>query len=482
MITEIFSRFRNLQIKVQIDPSILQNHLQNDSRFSNLQGNTISVNLNLYKLICAIGTIQTRRFAPSNRQKFCDKADLLKCLYHDNNFKVKINEIRLKLGSEVLGTISQELGIGISVLISDYLFGIEYSTISRILSNTKRPDWNCFTKGNKVLVVESKGSTSNSTINSMASNALMQKRTRNGDIKVASLSLLKENEISFNKFLDPPIKQNNMNYEEYRKILKAGHYASIFSFIGQSELSKYFSHMQKRLSGKISESEQVQKNIIFDKIRRKYYRIRESQKDFYGNFLRTSDNTFLYIGIDSRLINYYGFIDFQDYESEIDRIEDKNHYYITRDGIVFIEIRNIEKFKDIIDIRRIRHYQEFNTISDIDEMTGFSFEKYVVFLLNYNGFETLNEVKIGNKRVDIIAQKGNKKYIIELKLFRKKKINLQDIIEQLYSLKENSGFKVVLITNAIIDEKFADDELIIIDRNLLKQIVQKSYILSDYIK
>jgi hypothetical protein len=68
IIREITSHFRNLNIAVEIDSNLLG---ENDCDDNEPIQKTIPVNL--YRLIYAIGTIQTRRFAPSNRQKFQDK-------------------------------------------------------------------------------------------------------------------------------------------------------------------------------------------------------------------------------------------------------------------------------------------------------------------------------------------------------------------------------------------------------------------------
>lgn len=98
MISSFLLVFRNLRIQVEIDPLLLQ-HLDCTDK----ETTSISMTVNLFRLIYLIGTIQTRRFAPSRRQKFTDKSDLLeKINAADGEFRVRINDVRLNLGDEVL--------------------------------------------------------------------------------------------------------------------------------------------------------------------------------------------------------------------------------------------------------------------------------------------------------------------------------------------------------------------------------------------
>ena len=134
------------------------------------------------------------------------------CIRDSSNtedFKIKIDETRSSCGSEILTTMSEDFGVGISVVIAMTLYNIQESTIQKIYGSDKRPDWKCQTTDNRILIVESKGSTSMATSRRQQTNALIQKNRRNGDIKVASLTVLNENNISTNRFLDPPIVPDN---------------------------------------------------------------------------------------------------------------------------------------------------------------------------------------------------------------------------------------------------------------------------------
>ena len=125
LIRELISRFRNLEVHVTIDQALLAS-LDCEDQVSTQR----VISFNLYKLIYAIGTIQSRRFAPSNRQKFSDKSDLIEKIYSNTiEFRVKLNEIRVTDGQEVLTSLSEDFGVGISVIIAESLFNLKYSTI-----------------------------------------------------------------------------------------------------------------------------------------------------------------------------------------------------------------------------------------------------------------------------------------------------------------------------------------------------------------
>jgi hypothetical protein len=167
--------------------------------------------------------------------KLIDKSDLLEKIYTGDDFKVKINEIRHLNGSETLKSISEDLGVGISVVIVESLFDIKSSTITKIKGTGKRPDWQCQTKSDEIIIVECKSAISATTSTTQQSNALLQKNQLSGDIKIASLTILNENDISNNRLIDPPIGREAKSPIMENHILRARHYASTFSLLGSSE-------------------------------------------------------------------------------------------------------------------------------------------------------------------------------------------------------------------------------------------------------
>jgi len=473
-IREIQSRFQNFQVSVEIDPKLLPELDCDDKTSTNRL-----ITFNLYKLIYSIGLIQTRRSRQSKRMKFIDKSDLIERIYSDTNFRIKINEIRADRGSEILGSISEDFGVGISIVIAEKLFNIEFSTIQRVFGNQKRPDWKCQTKDNRILVVESKGSSSLQTSLGQTDNALIQKTKATGDIKIASLTLINEDEISTNRFLDPPIRPSDYDSEMENKILRAGHYSSIFSFLGNVALSRYYIQMRKRLMRIITEKEQIEKNNMFFQLRDIYPNISFEESLFTGTFYRVDKERFIFIGVDKKLISYQGFLAFEDYPNEVNKTINNNNFMLFQDGILIIEIFNIKQFSNVVNIERIRNYQENITITDVDEMTHLSFEKYVVYLLKKFDFEVNQQQRIDNFIADAIGVKDDQKYLFEMKLSKSKKIG-RNVIPNLSKLLESSNLsKVVLITNAIVQkERFLENNnLIIIDRIKLRKLLYNNEIL-----
>lgn len=476
-ISEITSRFRNFQVQVTIDNELMKYIDSNDKVTVNR-----TITFNLYKLIYAIGTIQTRRFAPSNRMKFLDRTDLIEKIYtNTNDFRVKIHDIRQNGGQEVLSTISEDFGVGISVVIAEALFNIKYSTIQRIHGTDKRPDWKCQTKDNRTLIIESKGASSQATSNTQELNALKQKNRRVGDVKIASLTIINEDQISTNRYLDPPIESEKIDSEIQNRILRAGHYSSVFSFLGISILSKYYSQMRNRLMKNISPAEQNEKNQIYFQLRDNYPSIIFEEKYFAGNFYFVEDRKYLFVGIDKQLISYEGFLEFNDYENELNESHDGNNYILFKDGIIIIEICNISVFHNSIRSSQILNYQENITISDVDSMSENSFEKYVRFLLKENGFTIQEDSKIQDTETDIIGVKDNFRYVFELKLSTRKKID-NKVLNQLFRYQRIEYFdRIVLITNAQISniEIPNSSNIKIIDRENLRKILKNKKTLNE---
>lgn len=210
--TLTISRVKNYNILVQVD-----NNLINPKRVrypvDMLTNSEFTIQINQFKLIYAIGSIQSRRFSPSNRQKFTDKEDLIEKIKEDDDFKVEIDKIRDLLGSETLGKISEDFGVGIAVLVADYLYNIDLTTLHRITEHGKRPDIKCRTSYGDELVVESKGYSNYTNLRSQLNNAQIQKRSIVSDIHAVSLTLLCEDSISTNEFIDPPSQPNEMDKE-----------------------------------------------------------------------------------------------------------------------------------------------------------------------------------------------------------------------------------------------------------------------------
>ncbi|PZR23220.1 MAG: hypothetical protein DI539_03785 [Flavobacterium psychrophilum] len=468
-IRDMALHFMNRQISVEIDPLLLPD-------LNTLDKVTTSriININLYKLIYNIGAIQTRRFAPSNRMKFLDKADLVEKIYSNTNeFRIKIADIRQATGSETIKTISEDFGVGISVAIAEKLFNIKTSTIQRIYGNTKRPDWKCQMVDNRVLVVEAKGAISIQTSNNQRANAIAQKRRETGDVRVASLTVLNEDSISTNRFIDPPITTGEISPIMENHILRAGHYASVFSFLVNSRLSKYYSQMRKRLEGSITLPEQNLKNRDFRDLLFNGPMVNYDNKSFAGSFYKIDDQKFLFVGVDSELLSYEGFLNFREYEEDIDVENSNSHYILYKDGVLIIEINDIQQYSNIVDVQTIDNYQDKITISDIDEMNELSFAKFFKYILEKNRFTEITDVSLRNDTgVDLSAKYNGIKCFFEFKILKRKKISLLE--SKFLSNHNYENVKLIFVTNAIVNKNdlARNINIIIIDRNKLEYLIK----------
>src|SRR5690606_28550883 len=117
---------------------------------------------------------------------------------------------------------------------------------------------------------------------------------------------------------------------------------------------------------------------------------------------------YLFVGVDKRLLSYQGFISYNEFENDDEEAIANNVFILYKDGVLVIEITNIEYFSNIVNRNEIKSYQDNITISDIDEMNEISFSKYFKYILKENGFSNLREQTISNNlRVDLTATKGN---------------------------------------------------------------------------
>lgn len=479
-ISEFVSRFPNKAVLVEIDPLLLPFINSTD------RSTTRIVNLNLYRLIYLIGTIQSRRFSPTTRQKFSDFSALLERIqFQTPELRIKIEETRARLGAEELTQMSEDFGVGISAEIASTLFPLDISTVQKIKTTGTRPDWEGQTNSGLIMIVEAKGSINQTTADRQLIDGRSQKASAFGDIKIVSSTLLKENEISVTRLVDPPIGPDDTDPQLQRKILRAGHYASVFNFLGHPALSKYFSQMQKRLSQTITVEEQTLKNLIYIELRDDYNHVTFQDKTFTGTFYHIKAEKYLYIGVDIQLISYQGFLNFQDYETDINVTINSNHFILFRDGILIIEIERILEFALIVNIDNIQNYQEKTGLRDIDKMNGISFETYIKYLLEKNDFELESETNEIDSGIDLIARYRNQVYFIQLLLTT----NAQTIRQRLSRLSrqaaDNLPIKFVLITNSplpstlIQTQRIISDSIILIGREELKAITKNTMMLGE---
>ncbi|CAF4563383.1 unnamed protein product [Rotaria sp. Silwood1] len=196
-----------------------------------------------------------------------------------------IDLARIKGGPELVGDISGDLGIGVGLMILINFFKVERSTISKITSSKLRPDIVC-KRDNLTIILECKGTSDAASFNVMAARAVRQKNSRNANIKIASVTIFNQNNISQNFLIDPPSMLEN---RPDPILLKAQHYINVFNMIGEVELSLYFKTLKRRLSNPEDEVNYDIKVDLFSKIQEEYKRISARGYMFYGKFYQDFD-------------------------------------------------------------------------------------------------------------------------------------------------------------------------------------------------
>lgn len=474
----------NKEVEIDLDPCLTPLIIQYNPNIV-IRNNHLRIPVNLFKLIVAVGTIQTRRDNPTNRMKFMDKCDLLESIHNptqnSGDFKIKVNKDR-----EIQGGLSEDLGIGLSVLIADYLFKLKWSKLAKIeFVGDSQPDIKCFTGRMQQIVIEAKGTTKEATRKyKQKPDALNKKRNKPADIHVASCALLKENSISNVEFLDPPIiPSKDKEYAE--KLLMADHYTRAFNFIGQKELSEYFNLMRKRIIHDTFFNEFGRKVELFEKIKQQYLKINLNARCYLGRLERIDAEDVLFIGIDESLISLQGFLEFEDYKEDNIK-KGGNLFHITPDGICFARIKNLDFINDQIKEKRIEipHYQDSISLIDIDSMSELSLNRFIAYLFQNIGGHIEQEKRISrNYLFDQIIEYKNKKIAVEVKKSIKKREEL--IINLFHYKKELKVDKVILITPKEVDVAFreyaSEMDITIISRVELEEILENRDLIRRYL-
>lgn len=430
---------------------------------------SIIVSINLEKLIIAMGTLDLIRTKPAtNRQKFVDKARFLQRINENTN------EFRIIRSADIetQQDISEEFGIGLSALVADSLFNLNYSTLVRIPRNMRasKPDIQAFTRNNHRIVWEAKGSI-NPFPQSVIQRAVGQKNTVPAHFRFVSLSNLNENSICMVDLIDPPYDDSNLNDSE-KLVLKADHYSSIFNFIGQGELSKYFSLMRKRILYDTRFPDFSIKEYMYEKIKKDYVRIERNQKTFLGNVEGLGGGEYIFIGVDRELISLQGFRNFQDYEQDIYWEEGTNLFTITKDGLCIGLLSNINFLSAQLEGKIIPHFQDATTVRDIDIMDHYSIMMFISYLFIKIGAEIINQMNINDFNPDLVINYKKKKFIVEFK----RSVNKESVDLLINKQKEVELHKFILITPQKIKRSLLlhaiNNNIILIGRNDLIDILR----------
>ncbi len=150
---------------------------------------TTYIPIRLFDLLMGLGSIQSKRLNPSLMKSLMDFDYLLDLIANGRDLKLRIADIRAHAGSELLTMASEDMGIGLSVVVASQLFDVDKSTICKIIGTGRRPDWRCLLNDGRELVVESKGSTSQTTSNRQLKEAVDQKNHYQANVKLSLIHI-----------------------------------------------------------------------------------------------------------------------------------------------------------------------------------------------------------------------------------------------------------------------------------------------------
>ena len=373
-----FMLFKSPTIEVEWD-DVIEREIKECYRG---KSNHAVIPINLFSFLTGLGSAQPKRTNPTLVKSIMDYGYLIPRLYDTPELKLKITETRKYLSSEMLTEVSELMGVGLSVAVVSELYDIQRSTIRKCMdTNERRPDWECFLKDNRKMVVESKGSISKRTSNQQLRTAIGQKNSGHGDFGIATAAVLNEDVSSTMQMIDPPVIEEGNNPNR-RYVYRAYHYSSLFSFLGDEELSDYYEKMAKRLSGTIDRIEMVEKEKMYNELYRDSPSITIGERSYSGHLYVTEENHFWFLGVDKQLLSFDGFIHYENIDTYGTIDEYGGKFIINSDGII---IGNITDSNLLIEfepfsISKLSH--EIITLNDIDSIRDSSFKRYVKYLLD----------------------------------------------------------------------------------------------------
>ena len=474
----------NKDITVNLDPLLVNSIVRNNGALTQQLNQPFpmqvqKVRINLMKLIIAAATIQTPRTNPTFFEKLFEESYLLEFIRKCNDFCIIKH-----LDSDKQRRISEDLGVGLSVLVTDYYYRIDWTTLGKIPRRKEsKPDISCISLSNESITIEAKGSIDPNWNNCQKNYARDQKRgPTHSDVSVASCALLKEASISLVDYLDPPlIPPENPEYS--RSLLKADHYARIFNLIGQKELSEYFSYMRQRILHDRDFNQFDRKQDLYKKIKTKYVKVGLGQKVYFGNIERHDDESLFFIGVDERLLNVYSFVRFEGHEDSYVENGDGN-FYLSSDGLCIGFLKSLHSVEGQIQYDQIpNHYDSF-LIEDFDRSREKTLMNYLFHVIGKVGGKVEKEPSL-KARYDLAFSINGKKFALEIKRYASARY-IENIRATLPLIPPKSPVKLILITNTMLSDKLGElirsRNIILIDRLALRKIIEDNKIFLEYLQ
>jgi len=379
--------------------------------------------------------------------------------------------------------LSANVGVGLAMCSIEKLWG--RAEFEKIDGTKKRPDFVALLENGDRLIVESKGTTIQKNVVGAFEKAAVQKNVNIGrgfSERVASVTNLLSQESTVVYLVDPPTDEPRKATELEINSAKAYTYSKLFAVYGFPELSRYFHLLSRRfIEDDFDLSSLNEKQNLLGKILNKFSYTYNGIK-YYGQIRQIgSVNTFL--GVNSSLLYLETFLSFR--ETDSDKYEDKNKKIaLSKRGFITVKFEDPVELGWDIQSDEIKNNYDFLTISDIDEMSSKSFGEFIFYKFERSGYK----ITIGNSSNTIYKKAyipdfiisdstDNILYYVEVKKITKNNYFNPPHLEQ--HLLENTslnGIKIILITNAIINQSNNIDMFYIWDREKLKKIIKKKSI------
>ncbi len=474
IITRALSHLQRRKIRLTID-LLLQCNIAQRYRC----GCPIDFDFTLFDLIYAVGICRTVASTKSNKIPFYAEFLQIFTTNDRHELRVSLDEDRF---AEQKQEISRYVGEGLSLVVAEKLYALQKSTITRIRrkGNASKPDFMGLTPLLKV-VWEAKGSM-NAISQKEITHAKAQKAKEPADIAFASLATLKSESVTEVRLEDPPaLPLRGTELEQQRSRIR--HYVNTFNFIGQTELSRYFELLGKRLEKDRNFPEFGSKIELFERIKTESIKITIKERSYLGNVERLGDSTFLYTGFDESLLSVQDFLSFGGYEDFVFE-QSENVFRITGDGICYGYLRKLTELRDLGFAREIRldtipFYRDTLSVRDLDDLFHFQLVEHTVYLFKREEFSITPEFFVRDRKYDLLVEKAGRRYIVEIKK--------GTVLESFDHLKDHLGANAsVLITTASVsdeDIRYAEGlEIVIIDRRRLRAIIKYGKRISDFLE
>ncbi len=201
-----------------------------------------------------------------------------------------------------------------------------------------------------------------------------------------------------------------------------------------------------------------------------------------GVFANTNFNK--YLSKNANTLDGY-ILNFISYNYEYDNVDiEKLILFLKKNKITIKKEELIEKIENIREKQELKNFENkinesnFINISDIDKMSGYDFESFLVKLYKKMGYSVQQTPLSNDQGGDLVVEKLGVRYVVQAKRYNTS-ISNSAVQQVVASIKYYNADKGILITNSIFTKSsinLADSNKIeLIDRDELKYLIRKYF-------